>query len=212
MPTYKQAPIDGPAECLATPIDHPAESLVAPDEATEIRALLALTDAIVTADNDYVGDYKEYVLAPFASPVESRFSDGTFGILYAGFSFDTAREEVLHWMTKRFSDAAMPSGSIGKKQHLRMRLCAEVADVRKASGGVPSIYDPNDYTVSQECGRQVRSVAAFQGVWYDSVRFNGGEFAGIFVPRVISNVKLADRLEFTWDGTRFVDMKSVTIL
>lgn len=221
MASYTSATLDQTIERLATPLTHPAEDLVDIQEAAGVRALLAATDsielhragerAIVTPDNDYVGDHKEYVLAPFSAPAESRFSDGSYGVLYAGFSFDTAREEVLHWLTKEFANRGMPSGAIAYKQHLDMRLVADVADVRRASGGIASIYDPDSYSISHEWGREIRA-AGFAALWYDSVRYGGGECAGVFVPRVVSNVRLGDRLEFTWDGTRFADLKRVTSL
>src|SRR5579884_1764968 len=88
----------------------PAEELVEPAQAGEIRALLDLTNPIerhrareapaVPAEDDYVGDHKEYILGPFARPTESRFSDGSFGVLYAGRTFETALDESVYWTTK----------------------------------------------------------------------------------------------------------------
>ena len=215
------AALDRDVERLATPLDHPAQELVEPRLAGDVRTLLALTDTverhragdvrIVPPQDDYVGDHKEYVLRPFAEPSESRFSDGTFGILYAGFLFETALRESVFWLTRFFSDSPTPAGAVSTKVHLTFRACAHVADVRVASGGIGGIYDRNDYTISRKCGARLRE-KKHDGLWYDSVRHAGGECLGLFVPRVVSNVRIKDRVEFEWDGTRFSTYKSVRSL
>lgn len=214
-------PFDRDVERLATPIEHPAEALVDPPMAGDIRALLALTDTverhgagevrIVAREDDYAGDHKEYVLAPFAHPTESRFSDGSYGVLYAGLAAETALRESVYWLTRFFRDGAMPAGVIATKIQLTLRACAEVADVRTASGGIASIYDPDDYLISRRCGTQMRELR-HDGIWYDSVRHRGGECLGLFVPRVVNNVRIASRLELQWDGARFGAVKTVRAL
>jgi RES domain len=215
---YTDASLDQDVDRLATPVDHPAESLVAAHEAPEVRALLALTDRverhrsgeapILPSELDYVGDYKEYIDGPFGSPAESRFSDGTYGVLYAGFTLDTATEEALYWLTRVFTDSRFAPGTLGRKQHLRFRLCGKMADLRRTSGGIQSLYDPNDYTVSRQWGGQIYADKR-EGIWYDSVRHSGGECAGVLVPRIVSHVRLLDRLEFTWNGSRFAEARTV---
>lgn len=211
---------DRDVDRLASPIAHPAESLVHPGFAGDIRALIGLTDSverhrsgeakIVMPEDDYVGDYKEYILAPFAVPAESRFSDGTFGVLYAGLSRDTAIHESLHWLTRFYADASAVAGSVAPKDHITMRVCAALADVRRISGGIESIYAPNDYTVSRTWGRNLRD--SHDGLWYDSVRHRAGECVGVFVPRVVSQVRVNGRIEFTWDGSRFSKVSLVSNL
>jgi hypothetical protein len=215
------ATFDRDVERLATPIDHPAQELVEPRMAGDVRALLALTDTverhragdvrIITPEDDYVGDHKEYVLRPFAEPSESRFSDGSFGVLYAGLLFQTALHESVFWLTRFFTDSPMRAGAVATKVHLTFRACAPVADIRVASGGINSIYDGDDYTISRKCGAQLRG-EKHNGLWYDSVRHTGGECLGLFVPRVVSNVRINDRIEFEWDGSRFGTYKSVRSL
>lgn len=216
------SPFDSDVLRLATPIEHPAaEDLVEPQMAGDIRALLAVTDTverhragelrIVAPEDDYVGDHREYVLAPFAAPKESRFSDGSYGVLYAGLAADTALRESVHRLTRFFTDGGMAGGAIATKVQLTFRACAEVADVRTASGGLPSIYDPEDYLISRKCGAQMHNLK-HDGLWYDSVRHHGGECLGLFVPRVVSNVRITDRIELEWDGTRFSAVKRVELL
>jgi len=208
---------DAHVDRLSTPIEHPAEKLVESAMAGDIRALLALTDAverhrsgdirIVAPEEDYVGDHKEYVLRPFAHPAESRFSDGTFGVLYAGASVHTAIDESVYWLTRFYLDSTFPAGTIAPKIHLVFRTVAPLADVRMARGGISSIYDPDDYTISRMWGVQLRS--AHGGLWYDSVRRKGDECIGLFIPRFVSNVRVAGRFEFEWNGSKFTSVKEV---
>jgi hypothetical protein len=202
---------------LATP--PPAEDLVEPHELGELRALLALTDPverhragearIVAAVDDYVGDHKEYILWPFARPHESRFSDGSYGVLYAGLTFETALQESAYWVTRFFEDSAALPATVAQKQHFSFRATGKgFADIRRSSGGIASIYDPDDYSMSQRWGAALRS-ELHDGVYYDSVRRTSGECIGAFVPRVASNVKLQRVIEFTWDGQRIADWKAV---
>jgi hypothetical protein len=219
--TYLQSSLDRDVERLATPVDHPAEALVDARDSPAVRALLALTDRverhrsgeapILPAELDYVGAHKEYIDGPFGSPMRSRFSDGTYGVLCAGFTLDTATRESLYWLTRIFSDSRLPAGTLGAKQHLRFRLCGKLADLRRASGGIASLYDPDDYMVSRQWGVQIYAEKR-EGIWYDSVRHRGGECAGVLIPRIVSNVRLLDRLEFTWNGSRFSEARTVKSL
>ncbi|MHB8355435.1 MAG: RES family NAD+ phosphorylase [Vulcanimicrobiaceae bacterium] len=209
---------DADVDRLATPIEHPAEELVEFAMAGDIRALLALTDTverhrsgdirIVMHEDDYVGDHKEYVLRPFAHPAESRFSDGTFGVLYAGASVQTAINESVYWLTRFYLDSPFPAGTIAPKNHLVFRAVASLADIRMTrGGGISSIYDPDDYTISRMWGMQLRS--AHYGLWYDSVRQRCGECIGLFAPRFVSNVRVVGRFEVEWNGSKFTSVKEV---
>ena len=213
--------IDRDVERLGAYLDgfEPAEQLVPPKFRGDIRALLALTNpverhrsgdkVIVPPEDDYVGDHKEYILGPFARPSESRFSDGAFGVLYAGISYETARAEAAYWTNKFFIDTALPSDSVVRKQCLSFRATSpNLADLRSRSGGIASTYDPDDYTVSRKWGAAFHA-AKHDGVYYDSVRDKHGECIGAFVPRIVSNVRLKQIVEFVWDGARISQVRLV---
>jgi hypothetical protein len=199
-----------------------AESLVPHMQGAEIRTLLNLThpverhrasiEPIVSSALDYVGDHKEHILWPFARPSASRFSDGSYGVLYAGLNFETALAEVVYWAAKIFADANAPAGAIARKQHLSFRATSdEFADMRLASAGDPTIYDPNDYSMSRRVGSALHGEGLW-GVYYDSVRHAGSSCIGAFVPRTASNVNLRDLIEFTWDGARISKWGTVNSL
>jgi RES domain len=221
--SFPSSSFDATVHRCAAVLSVPAESLVEPADAGKMRAALALTDPIerhrsgdlplVPPEDDYVGDYREYVLTPFAHPIPSRFSDGSYGVLYTAGNLDTALAETIFWLHKIYAELPPPADTRPRKIYLTMRLCTDLADLRRLSNleSVPDVYDPNDYTISQQFGSQLRN-DGYPGVWYDSVRRSRGECNAAFIPRVISDMRPQYELEFTWDGCRFVDYKPVYTL
>jgi hypothetical protein len=186
----------------------------------DLDALLATTNVIeqhragerhiVPTEDDYVGAHREYVLAPFAYRSPSRFSDGTFGVLYASESWKTSIREAAYWAALPYGDARAPAQEV-RRQCLTLRIVAEaLVDVR---GSVcldvdPGVYDKADYTISRRLGGELR--ALYAGLVYDSVRDPGGINVGAFVPRVISDARLEFEIALHWDGTQFVNFKTTT--
>jgi hypothetical protein len=197
-------------------------SLVDPEDEAELEALLRSTNPverhrsgeirIVSSEDDYVGGNREFVLWPFAHPAPSRFSDGSFGVLYCAENRQTAIQEASHRLDRIYSDGAAPKQDM-RKQHLSLRLVAdEYADVRASvvPGIDRRIYHSDDYSASQACGKKIRQV--LPGLTYDSVRHMNGVCTGAFVPRICSDVRLLELIDFAWDGTRFVETKTVSEL
>lgn len=191
--------LDVRVDRLAAPLDDAAVQLVEERYAGAVHAAFSVTDSIEAhraglaylfpPQNDHVGDHRPYALAPFVAPRSSRFSDGSFGVLYAGFSLDTAQEEALYWHAQFFRDAGFPDGAIATKLHLQFRTCGDVVDLRLRAAGIASLYDPDpaNYAIPQRWGRAIYD-ADRAGLWYDSVRYRGGECVGIFLPRVMSEI------------------------
>ncbi|MGH7706771.1 MAG: RES family NAD+ phosphorylase, partial [Vulcanimicrobiaceae bacterium] len=177
---------------IAFPLRSPlTETLVDPTDRVDLEALLASTSVIeshrsgdrriVAPDADYVGDLREYVLAPFAYRSASRFSDGSFGVLYAGETRETALREVLSRLTRVYLDGRAPAQET-RKQHLTLRIvAADRVDIRSkyAPAVDTAIYHPTDYTAARSFGSSIRE--RYPGLTYDSVRHRGGVCVGAFV-------------------------------
>jgi hypothetical protein len=220
-----ESPLDSQVHRCAKPIVTPAEALVAPTDSAQLQALIELTDAverhralevgarICALEDDYVGDHPEYVLTPFTAVSPSRFSDGSFGVLYAAFDLDTAAAEAAYWLTEIYRDTVTPAGLQPRKMYLTMRATAVLPDVRRVAGSSfpKAIYDSGDYSAARSLGCRLHSEKA-DGVWYDSVRRKDGECVGAFVPRIISAVQLQYEVEFQWDGSRFIEFKPIKVL
>jgi RES domain-containing protein len=194
-------------------------TLVDPTDRGELEALLASTSVIeshragerriVAIDEDYVGEHRDYVLAPFAYRSATRFSDGSYGVFYAAESRETALCEVVSRLARTYIDGNAPAQET-RKQHLTLRIVAdELVDVRVAQ--VPNvdtaIYDAEDYAAAQSFGSQIRDL--HPGLAYDSVRHRGGVCVGAFIPRILSDVRLESILSVVWDGSAFVERKDI---
>jgi hypothetical protein len=187
----------------------------------DIDALLATTSlieqhragsrSIVASCDDYVGDHREYVLEPFAYRNPTRFSDGTFGVLYASESRETSIREAAYWAAVAYSDSNNTPIQAQRRQYLTLRLVADsIVDIRKSIclDVDPLVYHASDYAISRQLGWELREMCP--GLIYDSVRHSAGTNVGAFVPRIISGVRLEYEMDLVWDGSQFNEFKQIT--
>jgi hypothetical protein len=138
----------------------------------------------------------------------SRFSDGSYGVFYAGRERATAIAETRHHHGRFLAatgEAAM---------HLPMRLYhvhidSRLHDLRQPGVADRRVHDPDSYAVSQRLGAELRRQGS-HGVAYRSVRNPGGQCAGLFKPRAARNCVHAAYLLYAWDGSRFADVYQQT--
>ena len=198
---------------LAELVDDPANL----DELIALRNLsdplaraAAAAIALVPVANRYQGPHAAVVMAPFLWLGPSRFSPGTFGVLYAARSRETAVRESGYHAAKILGASHSPPTTVPRVA-LSMDLDEHgIADCRRATGIDPAVYDPNDYAVSQRFGRDARA-AGRSGVEYDSVRHVHGVCFGIFRPASIAGVSdHAENIELAWDGATIASYAVVT--
>lgn len=140
------------------------------------------------------------IMAAFThpSPFGSRFTDGTFGVFYAGRALETSIAE-----TKHHREAFMRATN-EPKQELDMRVYAvdvdaTLHDIRGMKDSRPDIYSPDSYSASQALAVQLRADSS-SGITYDSVRDPDGECIAIFRPKVLFNCRQERHLTYVWDG------------
>ncbi|MPR10145.1 RES family NAD+ phosphorylase [Microvirga tunisiensis] len=131
-------------------------------------------------------------------PYGSRFTDGSFGVFYAGSALETSIAE-----TKHHREAFMRATN-EPKQELDMRVYAvdvnaTLHDVRGMKDSRPDIYAPDSYSASQALAIQLRTDGS-SGIAYDSVRDPKGECIAIFRPKVLFNCRQERHLTYVWDG------------
>jgi len=158
---------------------------------------------LVAPQDRLLGPGSGPIMAAFThlNPQGSRFSDGSYGVFYAGKERATAIAET-RYHHGRFL-AATGEGSM----HLPMRLYhvdidAKLHDLRLDGVVDPRINDPESYEVSRQVGATLRANGS-NGVAYRSVRQPGGQCAGLFKPKAARNCVHAAYLLYAWDGTRF---------
>ena len=143
-------------------------------------------------------------MAPFThvSPNRpSRFSNGTYGVLYAGDRFEVALFETIHHHQRFMARTREPAGWTSQFRELVLDVDAKLHDLRGGDEAYAATLDPDDYAASQALGASLRA-AGSDGVVYPSVRCASGECVGLFYPDLAANPVQGRHLDYHWDGAR----------
>lgn len=142
-----------------------------------------------------------YAAAPFThvNPEGSRFSDGSFGVLYLADSMDTAIAEVRYHQQAYWSRVADLRYERFVFRGLTTRFDEAVAlDVLTVPRNDP-VYAPDNYSASRVLGRSALDAAA-TALRYHSVRQPEGVCWGLFTPRQVKSVVQTAHYEMIWSG------------
>jgi RES domain len=131
----------------------------------------------------------------------SRFSNGSFCVLYAGQSFEVALFETIFHHGRFMARTNEPSGWTSQFHEINLSIAALLYDVRGDDPVFLPALLPDDYTDSHELGVRLRGLGS-NGIAYPSVRFPTGNCAGLFYPDVASNLIQGRYLDYHWDGSR----------
>lgn len=142
-----------------------------------------------------------YAMAPFThvNPAGSRFSDGSFGVLYLADRMDTAITEVRHHQERYWSNV---QGLNYERFVFRGLTCSFTDAGMRDATAVPladPIYAPDDYTRSQQLGSEAKR-AACPGLRYNSVRSPGHVCWALLTPRPVTSIIQAAHFEMIWSG------------
>lgn len=133
--------------------------------------------SLVPVDRRLSGEGASWVMAAFThiSPDRSsRFSDGSFGVYYAGDSLETALREHTFHISRFFRDTAMEPGWISEVRQLIGTVDTELVDLRQL--GFDHLLDPDiaTYPVSQAFAVDQKAQGR-DGIVYPSLRHDGGQ-------------------------------------
>lgn len=169
------------------------------------------------------------IMAAFThpNPEGSRFSDGSYGVFYAGRELDTAVAETKHHRVRFMRATRQPAMELDMRVYA-VDLSGRLHDVRRIGEKVltenpdlrfrrprrlpgltgstsPSVllglHAPGSYSDSQYFAREKRTEGS-EGIVYDSVRHKGGQCIAAFVPRILSNCRQERHLCYVWDGEK----------
>jgi hypothetical protein len=186
-------------EDIADPRDW--EALVSVEEKTNPRVRLEVGDlGKVPAGRRIAGPGASYVMAPFVhcSPSRpGRFTDGSYGIYYAGDREEVAVAETVHHHQNFMRATNEPPGWTADFRVLIGSIDRDLDDVN----GVPGVLEPDDYVASQAEGRALRA-AGSDGLTWNSVRFPGGRCIGLFWPDIVPVPVQGRHYSYHWDGKR----------
>jgi hypothetical protein len=166
-----------------------------------IRAEVGLLE-LVPPEDRLAGPGTSAIMAAFThlNPAGSRFSDGSYGVYYAGNTLETAIAET-RYHRENFMRATM---EVPMDLDMRVYLAdvdAQLHDLRGMRETHASVYAPDDYSAAQALGRELRTQGSW-GIAYESVRQDGGECVGVFRPPALRHCRQERHLCYVWDGLR----------
>jgi hypothetical protein len=187
-------------EDIADPADWPL--LISAEMKTNPRLMENIGNiALVPHSRRVSGPNASYLMAPFthvSTDRPSRFSDGTYGVLYVGKTFETALFETMHHHARFMAATAQPPGWTSQSRELVLDIDASLHDLRALDRTDP-VLAAGDYAASQAFGLSLRALGS-DGIVYPSVRHQGGECAGLFYPDRVSLPTQGRHLDYHWDG------------
>jgi RES domain len=139
------------------------------------------------------------------NPDGSRFSDGSYGVLYLAHEFETAVEETVFHREQFLAATREPPIDITMRCYVS-GVHGTLHDIR---GGWKAEHDPASYAASRKLGATLRKQDS-NGVVYNSARKVGGECAALFYPDLASPCVQGKHLMYRWDGKRIAQVLEVS--
>ncbi len=188
-------------EDIADPADW--EKLASAEAKTNPRVRDRLGNlALVPAGRRVSGPTASIVMGAFTHASRdrpSRFTDGGFGVWYAGDRAEVALAETIFHFERFMAATEEPAGDADFRE-LVHGLGGRLADLRH--GARPDCLHPENYAPGQAFGRALRAHGG-DGIVYPSVRWPDGEAAALFWPDLIRlPVNQARHLRYHWNGRR----------
>lgn len=190
-------------EDIADPADWPL--LISAEQKTNPRLMETIGNLDLVPEARRVGGPgASYLMAPFtqASPDRpSRFSDGSFGVLYAGNHFDVALLETAYHHGRFMVRTNESAGWTSQFREIVLDVTSDLHDLRTGGPAHIDVLDPDDYTAAQALGARLREAGA-DGIVYPSVRCEDRECVGLFYPDLAARPGQRRHLDYHWDGER----------
>ncbi len=157
--------------------------------------------SLVLPEDRVGGPGSTWIMAPFThiNQMGSRFSDGSYGLYYAGYEFETALLETVYHLEQRLIAGQAAPDDMDQRVILADIECQAV-NLIEATEAAP-MMNPNDYKVSQAFGVEHKKTGG-EAILFASVRNPGAAAIAVFKPRLISNATQAGHLQYHWDGKR----------
>lgn len=166
---------------------------------------------LVPEDRRLAGEGASWAMAPFthtSTDRPSRFTDGSYGLYYAGDRTEVALFETMHHHGRFMAATAEEPGWVSDFRELVGSLDADLHDLRETPLTDP-IYDKTDYTVSQALGAKLRDEGS-NGLVYTSVRYPDGLAVALFWPDIAGIPTQGQHFSYFWDGTTVSQVKNLS--
>lgn len=162
---------------------------------------------MVAPQDRVAGPGSSYIMAAFThTGIASRFTDGSYGVYYAGLDLETAIAETKHWQALQMRESNEPPFERVMRVFVG-GLNTELNDLVDLRGD-EAVHDPGSYAHSQRVGKELRESGEY-GVIYKSVRHPGGECLAAFRPRLVLPVRQNMHLRYHWNGNEIYHVDEV---
>jgi len=190
-------------EDIADPADWPL--LISAEQKTNPRIMTTIGNIdLVPLGRRVGGQGASYLMAPFTHvslDCVSRFSDGSYGVLYIGDAFETALFETVHHHALFMAQTKEVAGWTSQFREIVLQVDTDLHDLRGHGATMQKLLDPDSYAASQALALELK-VAGSNGIVYPSVRHQGGTCVGLYYPDGASNPVQGRHLDYHWDGSR----------
>ncbi|HXS73855.1 MAG TPA: RES family NAD+ phosphorylase [Rhodanobacteraceae bacterium] len=139
------------------------------------------------------------------NPEGTRFSDGSYGVLYLAHSVATAIAETVFHRERFLAATKEPPTDVTMRCYVS-GVHGTLHDIRS---GYRAEHDPDSYAASQKLGARLRKQGS-NGIAYQSVRHAGGECAALFYPDLASPCVQGKHLIYRWDGEKIAQVLEVS--
>jgi RES domain-containing protein len=162
-------------------------------------------DLVNKADIPFGINGCSYATAPFTHVNKdgSRFSNGSFGVLYLANDIDTAIAETKYHQQKMLMAIKGVHYDTIIMRGLRCVFTATLTDSTVTSLEAMSkspIYHQTNYSEAQQFGAQQRK-SAIEGIHYTSVRNPLTACYALFTPRCVEEIVQSSHYEYVWGGS-----------
>lgn len=186
---------------LADPRDW--EALASAEARTSPRIYEQIGDlGLVPADRRIGGEGASWVMSAFthvSTDRPSRFTDGSYGVYYAGNDLETALREHTFHTARIYGDARMKPGWLSQVRQLVGTIDSALTDIRGSGFDVFLDPDVTKYAAAQSFA-SAQKFAGSNGIVYPSQRNLGGQCIAAFYPDVVSIPSQADHFRYHWNG------------
>lgn len=177
---------------------------------TNPRILNDLGDVSLVPKNEipFGIDGTNYATAPFThvNPDGSRFSDGSFGMLYLADTTETAIAETRYHQEKYFRNVEGLHYDTVDMRCLKVTFSADVFDV----SDIADVHTPDDYSAARAMGHAIKK-SGDAGLQYRSVRNVGSTCWGLMSPRYVEEAIQTQHFEFIFDGSRISKVRELCL-
>ncbi len=158
---------------------------------------------LVPVERRVSGPGASWAMAPFCHVSldrPSRFSDGGFGVYYAGNRFEVALAETVYHFEQFMAATDEPPATVDYRE-LIGRIDAALHDLR-GTDDFRAELDADDYSAGQALAAELRGRHGSNGIVYPSVRCPRGQAIAAFWPDVVGIPVQGRHLCYRWDGRR----------